>query len=178
MRTNIKIGTALACLIAAAGAAMPACLAESEAALEASSYSQSNNNSEQNRQNSTESLTSSGTEASRENRTESSMEASGPVNTGAINLSSPKISSPVIWGNGPAWGAPPPAPGMGVEIGQKLTASKVHYGPIMRVNNLQQPGAKVAIRTFSSRTTLRRGARENARYAYLKKEIKQAERSM
>ncbi|HEY9716947.1 MAG TPA: hypothetical protein V6C69_05740 [Trichormus sp.] len=186
MRTQLNISIAAVSLLMTAGITAPACLADSEASFQASSYSESNNNSEQARENTSSASTGSASTSHRENDSNSSWQARGPASTSVINSKEPSFNFPVAgktWGSGAAWGvAPVSQPQTQVSAKAESTAKPaLAAGPQVQVVNYHPINAQLAARPIyssSSHTVIRRGTRSNSRYSYIKKQIRQAETSM
>jgi hypothetical protein len=186
MRTHLNIITAAVGLLIASGMTVPACLADSEAQLQASSYSQSNNNSEQSRENSSTAQTENTSDSHRQTESKSNVEAGRPVSTSVLNLreaNTPHPAAGKIWGAGQAWGGPA-APQEQKQISVKPESKALPAAvrtPQMQVVNFQRSNAQLASRpvySSSSHTVIRRGINRNGRYTYIKKQIRQAETSM
>lgn len=185
MRRQLKISMALSLLVAA-GMTVPACLADSEASLQASSLSESNNNSEQARQSWSESRTMNESQSGRQNSSQSTIEAQGPYSTSVTNLHEPGSTYPLpnsSWGSLPSWGGANPL------AGQKLATTKPESAakpakvtvPHMQVTTFHQNNAQLASRplySYTRHTVIRRGANANSRYTYMRRQIRRAEVTM
>lgn len=187
MHRHLKISMALSLLVAAA-TTVPACLADSEASLQASSLSESNNNSEQSRQSWSESRTTNDTQSGRQNGSQSSIEAQGPYSTSVTNLHEPGSTYPFpnrSWGSLPSWGGVNPLPGQKLattkpESAAKSATTKITV-PHMQVTTFHQNNAQLASRplySYSRHTVIRRGADANSRYTYMRRQIRRAEVAM
>jgi hypothetical protein len=186
MRTQLNITTAAVGLLIASGMTVPACLADSEAQLQASSYSQSNNNSEQTRESTSSAQTENTTRAQRQNDSNSTSQAPGPVSTSAANLrerNTLQPAAPKTWGSGQSWGEaalPQEKSQVSVKSESKALPAAVRT-PQMHVANFQRSNAQLASRSSyssSRHTVIRRGINRNGRYTYIKKQIRQAETSL
>ena len=187
MRRFSKITIGAVSLLVGAAVTVPAALAQSEAALEASSFAETNNHCEPSLNCSTSAGTRYDSNAVRYNDSNSTAEAAGPFDTSIMNLKDPFFNFPQAggktWGRGPTWGGSSVTPELSsLSITPQRTAKSMPVlAPHTQTSTFHPSNAQLAARpvySFTSHKVIHTGTSANSHYTYIKKQIRQAEVSM